>query len=185
MLDDFIIPFILVGLAELGDKTQIAILLIASKTKKHLLLLLGITLAFIITNGLAVLIGNFITTLFDIKYIKIISGILFILFGIYTFMDMKNENEEKYYELKNPFLTGFLLILILEMGDKTQLTSGLLATKYNLIFVVLGVISSLTLLSIMAVYVGKFIMEKINRKLLSFLSAILFISIGVLTMIQV
>lgn len=185
MFDDFLIPFLIVGLAELGDKTQIAILLLASKTRNHVLLLLGVVIAFIITNGLAILIGNFITTLFDIQYIKIISGILFIIFGIYSLWDLKDEDDEKHYELKNPFLSGFLAILILEMGDKTQLTSGLLATKYNLIFVFLGVISSLTLLSSMAVYAGKFIIEKINRKLLSFISAILFIMIGILTMIQI
>ena len=48
MLQDILIPLIVVGLAELGDKTQLSILLLASKTEKHMQLFLGTILAFFI-----------------------------------------------------------------------------------------------------------------------------------------
>lgn len=41
MIQEILIPFLAVGLAELGDKTQLAVLSLASKTKKHWELLLG------------------------------------------------------------------------------------------------------------------------------------------------
>ncbi len=185
MFNDFLIPFLVVGLAELGDKTQIAILIIASKTKNHISLLLGIVIAFIITNGFSILLGNYVTTLFDLKYIKIVSGLIFIIFGIFSFLEKKEDEEVKDYEIKNPFITGFLLIFVLEMGDKTQIMSGLLATKYNFILVFLGVVLSLTLLSILAIYLGKILRGKIHRKLLSISSGIIFILIGLLTIIGI
>lgn len=185
MFDSFLIPFIVVGLAEFGDKTQIAILMVAARTSKHWSLLWGILLAFGITNSLAVIMGNFISTLIDLKYIKIITGILFIVFGIYSLRDQKEEKKNTYYKLKNPFLTGFILILLLEMGDKTQLTAGLLATKYHMILVFLGVMSSLSLLSMLAIFSGKMILNKINHKYLTYVSSTIFILIGLLTFIGI
>ena len=58
MFQDFFIPFLTIGLAEFGDKTQLAILGLSTKTKKHLSLILGVVLAFILTDGLAVILGD-------------------------------------------------------------------------------------------------------------------------------
>ena len=55
---DILIPLIVVGLAELGDKTQPTLLLSASKTEKHLHLFLGAMLAFLIVDGTAILAGD-------------------------------------------------------------------------------------------------------------------------------
>ena len=81
MLEDLLIPLVIVGLAEFGDKTQILILLVSSKVEKRFQLLFGIILAFLITDGVAILIGVWITNVVPILYLKIISGIIFIIFG--------------------------------------------------------------------------------------------------------
>ena len=178
MIQDILIPFISVGLAELGDKTQLAVLCLASKTKKYVQLLLGVILAFAITDGLAILLGNFITAHIPILYIKIVSGAIFIIFGLITLLN--NKTEDAQCELKQPFTSGFLLILVSEMGDKTQIASGLFATKYNPIVVFIGVLSALTVLSIMAVYLGKFIALKMNKRAISKVAGIVFVMLGVL-----
>jgi putative Ca2+/H+ antiporter (TMEM165/GDT1 family) len=178
MLQDFLIPFVSIGLAELGDKTQLAVLCLASKTKKYVQLLLGVILAFAITDGLAILLGNFIAAHIPILYIKIVSGAIFIIFGLITLLN--NKTEDARCELKQPFTSGFLLILVSEMGDKTQIASGLFATKYNPIVVFIGVLSALTILSIMAVYLGKFIALKMKKKAISKVAGIVFVVLGVL-----
>jgi len=177
MLQDLLIPFFTVGLAELGDKTQLTVLCLASKTKRYIELLLGVILAFIIADGLAILLGNLITTYIPMNYIKVISGSIFILFGIVTLIS--NKQEEATCELKKPFVSGFLLIFISEIGDKTQIASGLFATKFNPIMVFIGVISALTVLSIMAIYLGKFIAIKLNKKVISNIAGAVFILIGI------
>lgn len=179
MLQDILLPLITVGLAELGDKTQLAVLGLASKTKKHLQLLLGIILAFLIADGLAILLGNYITNIIPMNYIKIGSGIIFIIFGVIILSN--NKKEESKYELKNPFISGFGLVLISEMGDKTQIASALFATKFNPVLVLTGVILALTALSLMAIYLGKFITKKLNKRTISIIAGILFIVIGILS----
>ena len=177
MLQDSLIPFITIGIAELGDKTQLAVLCLASKTKKYLQLLLGVILAFVIADGLAIMLGNYITTYIPMKYLKIVSGSTFIFFGILTLMSSKNK--EAQCELKQPFSSAFLLIFLSEMGDKTQIAAGLFATKFNPIMVFIGVISALAILSITAIYLGKFVSLKLNKKVISTIAGTVFILIGI------
>jgi len=71
-----------VGLAELGDKTQLSVFLLSSKTKEHLNLLLGVMLAFLVVDGIAILAGDWITNIIPASLIKILSGVIFIIFGV-------------------------------------------------------------------------------------------------------
>ncbi|ODS35185.1 MAG: hypothetical protein A7316_10735 [Candidatus Altiarchaeales archaeon WOR_SM1_86-2] len=178
MLEDILIPLIVVGLAELGDKTQILILLLSSKTKKHMHLLLGVTLAFLVVDGIAILAGELITNIVPTSLIKIASGIIFVIFGVLILISKQEEIKSKYYS-KSPLYSGFVLIFLSEWGDKTQIASGLFATKYDGLMVLIGVMTALTLLSVLAIYLGKFISGKIDEDRLIKIAGILFILIGI------
>ncbi len=67
-----------------------------------------------------------------------------------------------------------------ELGDKTQITSGPFATQYNSLLVLIGVMTALTLLSIMTIYLGRFISSKVNTKTISRIAGIMFIGMGTL-----
>ena len=181
MLQDILIPLIVVGLAELGDKTQLSVLLLASKTEKHMQLFLGTILAFFIVDGLAILAGEWIAHLVPVGLLNILSGAVFIFFGfaILFFRNEKTETKSRFY-LEHPFYSGFILIFVAEWGDKTQIAAGLFATRYNGLMVLIGVMIALSLLSIFAIYLGKFISEKADRVTLTKLTGFLFILLGVL-----
>ena len=179
MLQDIWIPLIVVGLAELGDKTQLSILLLSLKMEKRLYLLFGVILAFLIVDGIAILAGEWITNTVPISSVKILSGAIFIIFGILILRSEKEETKTKSkYYLKNPFYSGFALIFLSEWGDKTQIASGLFATKYNGLLVLTGVMIALTLLSILTIYLGEFISSKIERKTVTKIAGFLFVLIG-------
>ncbi|MBD3262936.1 UPF0016 domain-containing protein [Candidatus Woesearchaeota archaeon] len=176
MIEDFIIPLIAIAAAELGDKTQISILLLSSKTKKHLHLLLGAVLAFAIVDGLAILAGTWITTVIPFDYLKIISAIVFIIIGI--FMLISKDGEEKETKQKNPFFAAFLLIMLTEWGDKTQIAAAIFATQYNGIFVFFGTMTALTILTLIAIFFGKIIITRLNKKIINKIAGIVFIILG-------
>ena len=178
MIYDILIPFLLVGLAELGDKTQLAILVLSTKTKEHKTLLLGVILAFMITDGVAILFGNYIAQAVPIEYVKLASGLIFIFFGFMILKNNGKDDENGTYELKSPLASGFGIVVVSEMGDKTQLAAALFATQYNPFLVFLGVMVSLSFLSTLTIYLGKFIVKKINTKNISTVAGILFILIG-------
>ena len=86
IIEDIILPLTVIALAELGDKTQISILLLSSKTKKHVQLLLGIILAFLIVDGVAVAFGSWITNVIPYNVLNVVSGAVFILFGFFMLL---------------------------------------------------------------------------------------------------
>ncbi len=178
MFEDFLIPLIVIGLAELGDKTQLSVFLLSSKSNKHVQIFIGVFLAFLIVDGLAILFGNWITTLIDIQILKIISGLVFIIFGLFMLITKeKKESEENCY--KNPFVTAFLLIMLAEWGDKTQIAAGLFAIQYHPLLVLIGTMCALSILSFIAIFFGKFIAEMLDKKLINTIAGILFIILGI------
>jgi len=179
MVADILVPLIATGLAELGDKTQLSVFLLSSKTRKHSHLLFGTMLAFLIVDGVAVLTGSWIINIVPIRWVKIFSGTIFIIFGVLMLRKGdETKNERKFY-FKNPFFSGFVLIFIMEWGDKTQIASGLFATQYNALMVLIGTMTALTLLSIMTIYLGRFISNKVDRKLMTKIAGIVFVVMGI------
>lgn len=77
-----ITTFFLVFLAELGDKTQLATMLMATKSKSIWTVFIGSSVALIASSLLGVLAGSFITKHIPACYIHAASGLGFIIIGI-------------------------------------------------------------------------------------------------------
>jgi len=73
--------FSMIFLAELGDKTQLAIVSFAIKTKSPFSVLLGAGGALLLATILAVFFGGVLLKFIPESYIRYISGGLFVLFG--------------------------------------------------------------------------------------------------------
>lgn len=177
IFEDIVIPFLAIAIAELGDKTQLSVLLLSSRTKKYYHIFLGVFFAFLIVDSIAIMAGSLISSLVDIAFLKPLSGIVFIIFGVYILLNKKAEKEEKTYD-KNVFVAAFLIIFLTEWGDKTQVAAALFATQYNAVFVLLGTMLALSLLSLMAIFCGKILCERLNQKLLKKIAGIVFIVLG-------
>ncbi len=178
MIKGLIIPFITISLAELGDKSQLSLFLLATKTNKRFLIFFGAITAFFLVDGLAVLLGENVANLLPINIMKIISGIIFISIGLITlFLNKKGKTKKKNYSY-GAFASAFLLIFFTEWGDKTQIATFLFASKYNGWLVFIGVLMALSLLSLLVIYLGNKINSKINYKIIKTVSGIIFILLG-------
>ncbi len=72
-------------LAELGDKTQLATLLFASKTPGNLYtVFLAASLALVTTTVVGVAAGGLVSQYVDQKYLSYAAGVGFMLVGIWT-----------------------------------------------------------------------------------------------------
>lgn len=135
-------------------------------------------IAFLIVDGIAIALGSWITEIIPIKYLKIASGIIFIILGLLMLINKKEETE-KSKSYNKPFITAFLLILLTEWGDKTQIAAALFATRYHPLMVLIGTLSALFILSIIAVFFGKILSEKIPKKTIQKAAGIIFIIMGI------
>jgi putative Ca2+/H+ antiporter (TMEM165/GDT1 family) len=81
----FVAVFGTVFLAELGDKTQLATTLFASREPSSLLTIFAAaSLALIVSTGLAVAVGSTVSNYIDPKYLSYAAGTGFIVIGIWT-----------------------------------------------------------------------------------------------------
>ncbi len=177
-MESFFIPFLTIALAEMFDKSQIAILLLSTQTKKHKQLFLGVILAFCLLTGLAIFAGELINKLFPPILLKLFSGTLFILFGMQAFFKTKDKINTNNTN-GNIFISGFILILFSEWGDKTQLSTVFFATRFNPLLVFLGSITALSLLSFTALKLGNLFAHSTKKFIITKIAGILFIVLGI------
>ena len=74
--------FLMIFLAELGDKTQLAIFSFAAKSHSATEVMIGAGGALLLTTILAVLLGSTIARIVPTEVIRYGAGGLFILFGV-------------------------------------------------------------------------------------------------------
>ena len=78
-----ITSFSTIFLAELGDKTQLATLILSAQSGRPLIIFIGAALALISTSLLGVLIGRWIANNLPRQRFTAISGIIMLNLGIY------------------------------------------------------------------------------------------------------
>jgi len=82
MWKSIVTAFFLVFIAELGDKTQLSTMLLASKSNSIWYTFIGSALALVLSSLIGVLAGSFIHKFIPPFYIQLISGVAFVLIGL-------------------------------------------------------------------------------------------------------
>jgi putative Ca2+/H+ antiporter (TMEM165/GDT1 family) len=83
----FASTFLLIFLAELGDKTQLAVLALSAKEKTPLTIFVSAVVGFAAATLLAVVIGTIGAKYLPINLVEKIAAIAFIVIGILIFFD--------------------------------------------------------------------------------------------------
>jgi putative Ca2+/H+ antiporter (TMEM165/GDT1 family) len=168
---------------EFGDKTHIAVITLSMKNRP-LTVFIGALGAFAFIDGLSVLIGGFIADLIPTTMVNIISGSLFLLFGFLTLRE-KNDDDDVNVNQKGALTSAFSLVTLMELGDKTQFASFVLAARYGspgLVF--LGILLGAALITGSGVVIGRGLMRLIPRRYLRYFAAILFIVFGIVFLVS-
>ena len=74
--------FITIFLAELGDKTQLAIITMSANTESKVAVFIGASLALVIVSLLAVLVGGVLTQVIPTEWLQRIVAVAFIAIGV-------------------------------------------------------------------------------------------------------
>ncbi|MBX3267039.1 MAG: TMEM165/GDT1 family protein [Acidobacteria bacterium] len=74
--------FLTLFLAELGDKTQLAIIVLTAKTESKLAVFLGASLALVLVSLLGVLVGSVLSQYVPTEWLQRIVAVAFIIIGI-------------------------------------------------------------------------------------------------------
>ncbi|MEU2059065.1 TMEM165/GDT1 family protein [Streptomyces sp. NPDC013455] len=174
--------FGVVFLAELPDKTALAGLVLGTRYRASYVFA-GVAAAFLLHVVLAVAAGS-VLTLLPQQIVHALTGVLF-LGGAAMLLLKKGEDEE---EIKKPADqsfwkvagTGFMLILVAEFGDLTQIMTANLAARYDdPVSVGLGAVLALWAVAGLGIVGGKALMKRVPLRLITQIAALLMLGLGV------
>jgi putative Ca2+/H+ antiporter (TMEM165/GDT1 family) len=167
-----------VVLAEMGDKTQLLAMAFASRFRWQTVMW-GVFAATLANHLFAVLVGNYLTNVIPLTYIKIAASASFIIFGLWTLRGDKLEGEDKKFNF-SPFWTVTVAFFFAEMGDKTQLATVALAAEFNTVFPVwTGTTAGMLIADAIGIIVGIVLHKNIPEKQIKWFAALVFIAFGV------
>ena len=121
MIYIFLVAFILIMIGELGDKSQLLAMLLATRYKAWQVLV-GILIATFVVHFFTTLVGQFLGASIPAGVIPWLSGILFIGFGIWTLRGDKVDDDEADKGARfGPIVATTIAFFLAELGDKTQI----------------------------------------------------------------
>jgi Ca2+/H+ antiporter, TMEM165/GDT1 family len=171
--------FALILAAEMGDKSQLVCMALASK-HRPVPVVLGALSAFALLNALAVGFGKAIANWFPEYVIAAMVTLLFIVFGIQALRTTVEDPHEEFKEKSGHgiFFTTFLLITVAEFGDKTQLAVVALSSTSSPVGVWLGSTLALGTTSALGVLAGRKLLQRIPLELLHKIGGIIFLMLS-------
>lgn len=174
--------FGVVFLAELPDKTALAGLVLGTRYRASYVFA-GVAAAFALHVALAVAAGS-VFTLLPQRIVHALTGVLF-LAGAAMLLLKKDEDEEEIRKPENQSFwkvagAGFMLILVAEFGDLTQIMTANLAARYDdPLSVGLGAVLALWAVAGLGIVGGKALMKRVPLKLITQIAAVLMLCLGV------
>ncbi|MHB9096084.1 MAG: TMEM165/GDT1 family protein [Eubacteriales bacterium] len=188
----FIGSLFFITMAEMGDKTQLVALAFATRYKVKDVIG-GIFAATLLVHLFSVVVGQFLGEWIPFTYIQLLAGISFIGFGIWTLRGDELDGEHEKISRFGPFLTVAIAFFLAELGDKTQLATISLAAKYSstlaakyssFIQVWVGSTFGMVIADGLAIVVGIVLGKKLPEKIIKWVSAVIFIGFGIVTLIR-
>lgn len=188
MLESFLLTAGLIFVAELGDKSQLLALWLATRYRWWLVLG-GLVVAASILQLLAVAAGRVLDALIPQDVLLVVAGLSFFAFAAWSLQaDEDEEGEPEAEGRRGPLATlGIVAAAFLasEFGDKTQLaTVAIAAREPSFVGVWLGGVAGLTLSSGIAIAIGTLVGRRLPITLISRVAAVLFVLFGVLTIAE-
>jgi putative Ca2+/H+ antiporter (TMEM165/GDT1 family) len=172
--------FAVIALAELGDKTQLLAMALATRYKPRDVLV-SVFAASALLMLLAVSVGRILYILIPASVVQLIAGALFLLFAFWILYSDKEE--ETLFSGKTPFLAVFGAFILAEIGDKTQLAAVALTVKYNVLFEVwAGATAGMFAANSIGIVAGSKMGTRLPQKLVKRVAAGLFFIFGAVTL---
>lgn len=185
--------FGLVFLAELGDKTQLAVMTQTCKFRKPWAVLAGGSLALTLATAVGALGGNFLSTLLPPALIRTTAAVAFLVMGLLMLREATNSSDNdgacEFDDGRTDvsgwdwraFGTTFSLLFAAELGDKTQLAIlGLAASQRAAWEIFLGGALALISVTALGVACGQWIVRWVPERWLLRISGALFFMMGLL-----
>ena len=174
-----------VALAEIGDKTQLLAIVLATRFKRPVPIVLGILFATLANHFLAALVGEQAAALLDGRWFRYLVAASFIVMAGWTLIPDKLDDEAPKPARYGVFLTTLVAFFLVEMGDKTQVATIALGARFQSVLAVMaGTTLGMMIANVPAVYLGNAIIKKVPLNVVRTIAALLFLVIGLVLLAE-
>lgn len=171
----------LVALAEMGDKTQLLAMLLATRFRRPVPIILGILVATLANHFLAALLGHSIAGMLDQPWFRYAIAASFVAMAAWTLIPDRLDADEP---IRAPsragvFATTLIAFFLVEMGDKTQVATIALGARFDNVFAVTaGTTLGMMIANVPAVVFGEALAKTVPMRALQVGAALLFLALG-------
>ena len=179
-MESFFVSMLVVAVGEIGDKTQLLALLLATRFRRPIPIILGIFVATIANHAVAGAVGELIKNALEPGTLRILLAVSFFAIALWAIKPDTMEDKPRDLGRYGVFAFTVVVFFLAEIGDKTQLATVALAARYDsLISVVCGTTIGMLIADIPAVLLADRLTLKIPLRLIRYISASLFALLGV------
>ncbi|ODP38330.1 TMEM165/GDT1 family protein [Sphingomonas turrisvirgatae] len=184
-MEAFLTSTAVVALAEIGDKTQLLAILLATRFKRPGPIVLGILVATLANHFLAALVGQQVASLLEGKWFRYLIAASFVAMGFWTLIPDKIADLEDKPARFGAFLSTSIAFFLVEMGDKTQVATVALGARFAEVgWVTAGTTLGMMLANVPAVLLGNELIKRVPLSKVRFAAALLFLAIGIWLLAQ-
>ncbi|HET7810962.1 MAG TPA: TMEM165/GDT1 family protein [Steroidobacteraceae bacterium] len=168
-----------VAVAEIGDKTQLLALLLATRFRAPWTLVLGILVATLANHAFASAVGTWLVSLVGADAMRWIVGVSFIAMAAWALIPDDTPDESATTPRYGVFLTTLVAFFLVEMGDKTQVATVALAAQFHsIVWVVLGTTLGMMIANVPVVFLGDALIRRVPLKVVRVIAALSFVALG-------
>ena len=172
-----------VALAEIGDKTQLLALLLATRFRKPIPIVLGIFVATLANHAGASAIGSWLVGVVGADSMRWILALSFFAMAAWALIPDAAPDASSSTPRYGVFLTTTIAFFVVEMGDKTQIATVALAAQFHsIVWVVLGTTLGMLLANVPVVYLGDALIRRVPMKWVRIVAALSFVALGIFSL---
>ena len=177
---DVLAAFVVVFVAELGDKTQLVALTLGARypASRVLLALAG---AIAVLQTISVTLGALVSRVLPDRAVAIGAGLLFLGFAVWTWRSA-DDPDDLTGATRSGLLGAATAFFLAELGDKTMLTTAGLAADRGALPVWIGSFAAMVAATTLAVLAGRTVTQRVGADVLRRVGAATFAIVGIVTL---
>jgi putative Ca2+/H+ antiporter (TMEM165/GDT1 family) len=168
-----------VALAEIGDKTQLLALLLAARFRKPWPIIAGILVATLLNHALAAWFGTLVAHWLRPEVLRWVVAASFLAVALWT-LKPDRLDEEPQFSARGAFFATTIAFFFAEIGDKTQVATVLLATRYEPLWaVIVGTTVGMLLANVPVALLGSRFADRLPLKTARYVAAAVFAALAI------
>ena len=180
-MEAFVVSLVVIAVGEIGDKTQLLALVLATRFRQPLPIVLGILVATLANHTLAGVLGALLRDTLPREWLRWLVAASFLVMALWALkpdrLEQRDRDEEGPLRV---FLVTTAAFFMAEMGDKTQIATVALAAQFpSLAAVIAGTTLGMLVADAPVVWIGRAAAGRISIRVARLVAAALFAALAV------